>query len=84
MASVGALESEKAEIEARLDSLKAGKAKKVTKEEREQVEKEWKRAGSMARKRVRIEKVLWDHICDNYGMDKEQLEEVREVLGLDE
>lgn len=83
VSSVSAAEAEKAEIEARLDSLKAGKAKKVTKEEREQVEKEWKRALHVAKKREWIRREMWNYIGDQ-GLDREQKDELWEMLGLDE
>lgn len=68
---------------ARLDSLKAGKAKKVTKEQREEVEREWKRVGRVAKKREKVAKAMWEYIADQ-GLEKEQREELRESLGLDE
>jgi 26S proteasome regulatory subunit (ATPase 3-interacting protein) len=63
--------------------LKAGDAKKVTKEQREQVEKEWKKAGSVARKREKVAREVWEYIEDSV-QDKEAREELREELGLDE
>jgi 26S proteasome regulatory subunit (ATPase 3-interacting protein) len=83
LGNVAALETEKAEIIARLDALKAGKAKKVTKEQREEVEREWKRAGRVAKKREKVAKGMWEYIADQ-GLEKEQREELRESLGLDE
>jgi 26S proteasome regulatory subunit (ATPase 3-interacting protein) len=83
LGNVAALEAEKAEITARLDSLKAGKAKKVTKEQREEVEKEWKKMGRVAKKREKIAKGMWEYIVDQ-GLEKEQREELREALGLDD
>lgn len=68
---------------ARLESLKEGKAKKVTKEQREEVEKEWKMAVRVARMRVRIAREMWGYIEDQV-QDKEAREELRESLGLDE
>jgi 26S proteasome regulatory subunit (ATPase 3-interacting protein) len=62
IANVQALESEKAEILARLDSLKEGKAKKVTKEQREEVEREWKKAVSVARKREKVARDAWGYM----------------------
>jgi 26S proteasome regulatory subunit (ATPase 3-interacting protein) len=83
IANVQALESEKAEILARLDSLKEGKAKKVTKEQREEVEREWKKAVSVARKREKVARDAWGYIEDQI-QEKEAREELREELGLDE
>jgi 26S proteasome regulatory subunit (ATPase 3-interacting protein) len=80
---VQALQAEKAEIRERLESLKAGDAKKVTKEQRGQVEKEWKKAGSVARKREKVAREVWEYIEDSV-QDKEAREELREELGLDE
>ena len=83
VSSVSGLEAEKAEILARLESLKQGKAKKVTKEQREEVEREWKKAGSVARKREKIVRECWAFIEERVG-EKEAREELRESLGLDE
>ena len=80
---VQALQAEKTEIRARLDSLKAGKAKKVTKEQREEVEKEWKKCGAVARKREKVARTVWEYIEDTV-QDKEAREELREELGLDD
>jgi 26S proteasome regulatory subunit (ATPase 3-interacting protein) len=80
---VQALEVEKVEIRGRLDSLKAGKATKVTKEQREEVEKEWKKCGAVARKREKVARDVWEYIEDQV-QDKEQREELRESLGLDD
>lgn len=78
-----ALEAEKALIVARLDSLRAGKAKKVTKREREEVESEWKKWGACARKRRRICEGVWGVIEDAVGEGEKRVE-LREALGLDE
>lgn len=83
VASVANLEAEKAEILTRLESLKQGKAKKVTKEQREEVEREWKKAGRVARKREKLARECWRFIEDRVG-DREVREELRERLGLDE
>lgn len=83
VANVAALESEKAEIEARLESLRLGKAKKVTKEEREQTEKDWKKAVRVARKRQAIAREMWFWIADRLTTDEEKVE-AREKLGLDD
>lgn len=83
IANVHALETEKTEIETRLYSLRAGKAKKVTKEQRERVEREWKKSVSVARKRERIVRDMWRFVEDQV-LEKEEREELRERLGLDE
>ncbi|KAH3906404.1 hypothetical protein HBH56_203210 [Parastagonospora nodorum] len=83
VSSVHALEAEKAEILARLQSLKEGRAKKVTKEQREEVEREWKRACAVAKRRERVCGEVWGYIEDQVP-DKEARGELREGLGLDE
>jgi 26S proteasome regulatory subunit (ATPase 3-interacting protein) len=83
LAQVQALQIERAEIRTRLESLKAGDAKKVTKEQREAVEKEWKKAGAVARKREKVAKTVWEYIEDSV-QDREAREELRETLGLDD
>ncbi|KAH8727120.1 Tat binding protein 1-interacting protein-domain-containing protein [Phaeosphaeriaceae sp. PMI808] len=83
IANVHALESEKVEILTRLENLKAGKAKKVTKEQREEVEREWKRSIRIAKKREIVARDVWRFIEDIVE-DKEKREELRESLGLDE
>lgn len=77
-----ALEAEKADIAARLDDLRAGKAKKVTKMEREEVEREWKKWRTAARRREKISGELWKLI--EGLVEKGERAEVRESLGLDE
>ncbi|CAO2656309.1 Nn.00g051120.m01.CDS01 [Neocucurbitaria sp. VM-36] len=81
--NVHALESNKAEMMARLESLKAGKAKKVTKEEREHVEKDWKRSVGVAKRREKIAGNMWKFIADQLP-DQEKREELREAFDLDE
>lgn len=83
MSSVQALDAEKGEIVARLHSLKAGKAKRVTKEERDGVEKEWKKWSAAAKIREKISKEMWTFIEDLVP-EKEKRADVRERLGLDE
>ncbi|KAK7192869.1 hypothetical protein PSPO01_00663 [Paraphaeosphaeria sporulosa] len=87
VAGVTAMETEKAEIQGRLESLRAGKAKKVTKRERDEVESAWEKWGKMARKRQKLSKEMWEYVdacLDDAGQDREQKAEVRESLGLDE
>jgi 26S proteasome regulatory subunit (ATPase 3-interacting protein) len=79
---VHALETEEAAILARLDGLKKGKAKKITESEREAIEKEWKKSGSVAKKREKIAVEMWKIIADLLP-DKEAQEEHREMFDLD-
>jgi 26S proteasome regulatory subunit (ATPase 3-interacting protein) len=81
--NVAALETEKAEILARLHNLKAGQAKKVTKEQREEVEREWSKCSKVARKREKLARNVWGFIEDQIE-GRELREELREVLGLNE
>ncbi|KAF1830564.1 Tat binding protein 1-interacting [Decorospora gaudefroyi] len=82
VASVRALESEKADISTRLDALRKGKAKKVSPCEREAVEREWKFRTCLARKRGRIVVEMWRVIGDVLP-DGEAREEARERFDLD-
>lgn len=77
-----ALEFEKSTIITRLDALRAGKAKKVTAKEREDVEREWKTLTSMAKKREGIAREMWKFIEDQLP-DKEMREQLREAFDLD-
>ncbi|KAH7138332.1 Tat binding protein 1-interacting [Dendryphion nanum] len=81
--SVSSLENEKAEIEARLEILRAGKATKVIKGEMERVEEERRKWNGVARRREKIVGVMWGLIEDVLS-DRERRDEVREGLGLDE
>jgi 26S proteasome regulatory subunit (ATPase 3-interacting protein) len=67
----------------RLETLKAGKAKKVTKKEREDVESEWKKWDSVRKRRERIVVEVW-RLIEDCLPDGEKRAEVREELGLDE
>ncbi|KAF1946734.1 Tat binding protein 1-interacting [Clathrospora elynae] len=82
IANVHALESEEAAILARLDGLKKGKAKKVTETERQAVEKEWKKCGSVCKRREKIAAEMWKMIAD-FAVDGEAREELRERFDLD-
>ncbi|KAL5396043.1 hypothetical protein PMIN06_007888 [Paraphaeosphaeria minitans] len=87
VAEVTAMEVEKADILGRLESLRAGKAKKVTKRERDEVERAWEKWGKIARKRQKLSKEVWEYVdtcLDDAGQDREQKAGVRESLGLDE
>ncbi|KAF2707370.1 homologous-pairing protein-like protein 2 [Pleomassaria siparia CBS 279.74] len=83
ISNVAALEAEKPEIVARLESLKAGKTKKVTKQEREDIERGWKEWRVVAKRREKIATEMWKMIEDCLP-DKEQKADVRESLGLDD
>ncbi|KAF2129949.1 TBPIP-domain-containing protein [Dothidotthia symphoricarpi CBS 119687] len=83
VADVQALDTEKMKILARLDGLKAGKAKKVTQQEREEVEREWIKCGRVARMREKIAVGMWRFIEESVP-DRERQEELRESMGLDE
>jgi 26S proteasome regulatory subunit (ATPase 3-interacting protein) len=83
VSNISTLDKEKSEIMARLEVLREGKAKKVTKEQREEVEGEWKVAKRVAKRRERIAKEMWGYIADQV-QEKEEREELREKLGLDE
>jgi 26S proteasome regulatory subunit (ATPase 3-interacting protein) len=80
---VHALEAEKAEIKGRLEILKAGKAKKVTKRERDEVERQWKNWGASARKRQKISGTVWG-VIEDVVQEKDKRTELREELGLDD
>lgn len=82
ISDVHALESAKSEVLARLESLRAGKAKKVSKQERESVEKEWKKTVAVAKKREKIAGEMWKLIADQLP-DDEKREELREAFDLD-
>jgi DNA polymerase III delta prime subunit len=83
VANVQALEAEKQKIVDRLETLKAGKAKMVTKKERDDVEKGWKTATVASKRREKIAGEMWKIISD-FLESAEQREELREQLGLDE
>lgn len=83
VSSLQILEAEKAGIVNRLDMLKAGKAKKVTQKEREDVESEWKKWSGVAKRRGKIVGEMWKMIEDVLP-DAEKKQEIRESLGLDE
>ncbi|KAI2475705.1 Tat binding protein 1-interacting [Pyrenophora tritici-repentis] len=79
---VHALEQEKTQLETRLDALRKGKAKKISREEREGVEMEWKKWGRVAKARERIVKEMWGVIEEGVG-DLAVREEMREMFDLD-
>jgi 26S proteasome regulatory subunit (ATPase 3-interacting protein) len=67
----------------RLETLKAGKAKKVTKKEREEIEDSWRKWKAVTVKRERISRDMWNMIADALP-DAEKKAETREALGLDD
>ncbi|KAF1843896.1 Tat binding protein 1-interacting [Cucurbitaria berberidis CBS 394.84] len=82
VSNVHALESEQVEILARLENLKAGKAKKVTEVERMDVERQWKKGVGVAKRREKIAREMWKLIADQLP-DQELREELREAFDLD-
>ncbi|KAI4930469.1 uncharacterized protein J4E92_004301 [Alternaria infectoria] len=82
IANVNTLETEKEQIESRLDGLKKGKAKKVTTSEREAIEKEWKKSIRVAKKRQKIVTEMWKEIKENFP-DPQEREDQREMFDLD-
>ncbi|KAL1800202.1 hypothetical protein ACET3X_000544 [Alternaria dauci] len=82
IANVSALETERTEIETRLDGLKKGKAKKITATEREAIEKEWKKSIRVAKTRKKIATEMWKEIEDMLP-DQQAREEHRERFDLD-
>jgi 26S proteasome regulatory subunit (ATPase 3-interacting protein) len=67
----------------RLETLKAGKAKKVTKKEREEIEDSWRKWKAVTVKRESISREMWSMIADALP-DAEKKAETREALGLDD
>ncbi|CAN9234228.1 unnamed protein product [Alternaria alternata] len=82
IASIHALETERAEIVTRLDGLKKGKAKKITVAEREATEKEWKRSVRVAKIRKKIAMEMWK-LIEGKLPDQQTREEHREMFDLD-
>lgn len=69
-------------MEARLDALRKGKAKKITKDERDAVKGEWKKCCAVARKRDKIVKEMWAIIEEGLP-DQAARAECREMFDLD-
>lgn len=78
---VTAMQAEKAEIEARLDGLRGGNMKPVSKEEKERIEKEMRVVGRCVDARTKIVKEMSGMILEAVG--KEKWAELREDLGVD-
>lgn len=83
ISGISSLEREKAGITARLDGLRAGHARKVTKEEREAVERGWRGAKGVCERRERIAREFWK-VVEEGTESKEACGELREMWGLDE
>jgi hypothetical protein len=83
LSSISSLEAEKADMATRLDSLRAGHARKVTSEEREKVEREWKVMKGVSARREKIAKELWKTVEDGTE-SRDMCDELREGWGLDE
>jgi 26S proteasome regulatory subunit (ATPase 3-interacting protein) len=85
VSSVKSLQSEKTELTERLGALKEGKAKKVTKKERDDVENEWRKWNTATKRREKIVDEMWKIIEDCLpDPSPEKKTELREALGLDE
>jgi hypothetical protein len=83
LSTIISLEQEKAGIETRLEALRRGSAVKVTAEEREKVDKEWKLSTGIEKRREGIAKVMWGMVEEGTER-KDVLVELREAWGLDE
>ncbi|KAL1594970.1 hypothetical protein SLS59_008521 [Nothophoma quercina] len=83
LSSITSLEQEKSEIRTRLESLKAGSAKKVTADERKEVEEEWKKMKGIAGRREKIAKDFFAMVKEGTE-GAEALEELREGWGMDD
>jgi 26S proteasome regulatory subunit (ATPase 3-interacting protein) len=56
----------------------------VTKEMREEVEREWKKCVGLARRREKVARACWVFIEDAAGVEGEAKQELREGFGLDD
>ena len=83
LSSITSLEQETSEIKTRLESLKAGSAKKVTADERKEVEEEWKKMKGTAGLREKIAKDFFAMVKEGTE-SAEALEELREGWGMDD
>ena len=83
LSTMTSLEQERTGIEARLEGLRKGSAVKVTKEEREKVDKEWKLSMGVEKRREGIAKMMWGMVEDGTE-SKDVLADLREGWGLDE
>ncbi|KAF2629873.1 TBPIP-domain-containing protein [Macroventuria anomochaeta] len=83
LSNISSLEHEKSEIVTRLESLRAGHAKKVTAEERAKVEKEWKMMKGVMGRREKIAREFWAMVQEGTE-GSEALEELREGWGMDD
>ncbi|KAF9701226.1 hypothetical protein EKO04_000867 [Ascochyta lentis] len=81
LSNIASLEHEKTEVVTRLESLRAGHAKKVTAEERVKVEKDWKIVRGVMGRREKIAKDFWAMVKEGTE-GAEALEELREGWGM--
>lgn len=77
---VAAMQGEKAEIEARLQSLRSGSVKPVTKEEKERIDTDLKLAQKCGMARRKIVKDMWAMICE--AVPKDKIAELKEALDI--
>jgi 26S proteasome regulatory subunit (ATPase 3-interacting protein) len=83
LSSISSLEHEKSGIVTRLESLKAGSAKKVTTEEREEVEKGCKKMKGIMERREKIAGEFFAMVKEGTE-GAEALEELREGWGMND
>jgi 26S proteasome regulatory subunit (ATPase 3-interacting protein) len=75
------MQAEKADIEARLKSLRSGSVKPVSKEEKAHVDAELRKVEKCAGARARIVKEMWGAIAD--AVPRDQWADLREDLGVE-
>lgn len=83
MSNISSLKREKADMATRLDSLRAGHARKVAPEEREKVERGWKTMKDVSARREKIAGEFWKTV-EEVTESRDMREELREGWGLDE
>lgn len=78
--SVTALSEQKENITTRLTELQSGSVQPVSLQEREEVDREWRKfqMAANARKRIRLD--LWQHL--ESGMEKDEAADLKEKLDL--
>lgn len=82
LSGISTLTAEKSSIESRLGALRAGSTKKVTREERERIEKEAKKWGGIRKRREVIARNVWLFISEHVeGEKKEELWEEFDLGG---
>lgn len=80
-AQVAAMQAEKAEIEARLVSLRSGSVKPVSREEKERVDAELRVVGRCAEVRQKIVREMWGGIAE--AVPREEWADLKEDLGVE-